>query len=187
VVVASTEGLGALPPAVWAGCLLGWGLAATAAGRPAREAQAAPELDRLFALSAAAVVRSRAVLPLAVTAVVCTLSGLLLGVGTGAAGTWALLGPAVAPAWAAAALRGACRPDPDWSGPAVSTPMGVLPAGVGATLVQGVDVGVVGSLPLLAALLLGGPTPLLVAVQLAWSLLLAGAVLAQLGRRRTAG
>jgi hypothetical protein len=65
--------------------------------------------------------------------------------------------------------------------------MGVLPAGVGATLVQGVDVGVVGSLPLLAALLLGGPTPLLVAVQLAWSLLLAGAVLAQLGRRRTAG
>ena len=98
-----------------------------------------------------------------------------------------LLGPAVAPAWAAAALRGACRPDPDWSGPAVSTPMGVLPAGVGATLVQGVDVGVVGSLPLLAALLLGGPTPLLVAVQLAWSLLLAGAVLAQLGRRRTAG
>ena len=187
VVVARTEGLGALPPAVWAGCLLGWGLAATAAGWPAREAQAAPELDRLFALSAAAVVRSRAVLPLAVTAVVCTLSGLLLGVGTGAAGTWALLGPAVAPAWAAAALRGACRPDPDWSGPAVSTPMGVLPAGVGATLVQGVDVGVVGSLPLLAALLLGGPTPLLVAVQLAWSLLLAGAVLAQLGRRRTAG
>jgi hypothetical protein len=65
--------------------------------------------------------------------------------------------------------------------------MGVLPAGVGATLVQGVDVGVVGSLPLLAALLLGGPTPLLVAVQLAWSLLLAGAVLAQLGRRRTGG
>ncbi len=71
----------------------------------------------------------------------------------------------MAPAWAAASLRGATRPDPDGSGPVVSTPMGVLPAGVGATLLQGVDVGVAGSLPLLAA-----------------------AVLVQLGRRRaTAG
>jgi hypothetical protein len=63
----------------------------------------------------------------------------------------------------------------------------VLPAGVGATLVQGVDVGVVGSLPLLAALVTGGPTPLLVAVQAAWALLLAVAVLVQLGRRRSPG
>ncbi len=185
VVVARTEGLGALPPAVWAGCLLGWGLAATAAGRAAREAHGAPELDRLFALSAAAVVRSRAVVPLGVAVLVCTLSGLLVGVGTGAAGTWALLGLAAAPAWAAASLRGALRPDPDWSGPVVSTPMGVLPAGVGATLVQGVDVGVAGSLPLLAALVTGGPTPLLVAVQAAWALLMATAVLVQLGRRRS--
>jgi Family of unknown function (DUF6297) len=185
VVVARTEGLGALPLVVWAGCLLGWGLAATAAGRPARETQGVPELDRLFALSAAAVVRSRAVVPAVVTALVGTLSGLLLGVGTDGAGTWTLLGLAAAPAWAAAALRGALRPDPDWSGPVVSTPMGVLPAGVGATLVQGVDVGIAGSLPLLAALGTGGPTPLLVAVQAAWSLLLATGVLVQLGRRRT--
>jgi uncharacterized protein DUF6297 len=187
VVVARTEGLGALPLAVWAGCLLGWGLAATAAGRAAREAHGAPELDRLFALSAAGVVRSRAVLPVVATGLVCTLSGLLLGVGTGLAGTWALFGLAAAPAWAAAALRGALRPDPDWSGPVVSTPMGVLPAGVGATLVQGVDVGVVGSLPLLAALVTGGPTPLLVVVQAAWALLLAAAVVVQLGRRRSPG
>ncbi|WP_448608855.1 DUF6297 family protein [Geodermatophilus sp. URMC 60] len=185
VVVARTEGLGALPPLVWVGCLVGWGLAATAAGRAAREAHGAPELDRLFALSAAGVVRSRAVVPLVVTALVCTLSGLLLGVGTGQVGTWALLGLAVAPAWAAAALRGATRPDPDWSGPVVSTPMGVLPAGVGATLVQGVDVGVVGSLPLLVALTTGGPTLLLAAVQAGWSLLLAGAVLAHRARRRS--
>jgi Family of unknown function (DUF6297) len=187
VVVARTEGLGGLPPAVWAGCLLGWGLAATAAGRAAREAHGAPELDRLFALSAAAVVRSRAVVPLVATVLVCALSGLLLGVGTGLVGTWVLLGLAAAPAWAAASLRGATRPDPDWSGPVVSTPMGVLPAGVGATLVQGVDVGVAGSLPLLAALVTGGPTPLLVAVQAAWALLLAAAVLVQLGRRRSPG
>jgi uncharacterized protein DUF6297 len=187
VVVARSEGLGALPPLVWAGCLLGWGLAATAAGRAAREAHGAPELDRLFALSAAAVVRSRAVVPVLATGLVCTVSGLLLGVGTGQAGTWALLGLAVAPAWAAASLRGATRPDPDWSGPVVSTPMGVLPAGVGATLVQGVDLGVAGSLPLLAALGTGGPTPLLVAGQAAWSLLLAAAVLVHLGRRPSPG
>ncbi|SNS16836.1 hypothetical protein SAMN06893096_102322 [Geodermatophilus pulveris] len=169
---------------MWAGCLLGWGLAATAAGRPAREAYAAPEVDRSFALSAAAVVRSRAVLPLAAAALVCPLSALLLGVGTGAAGTWALFGLAVAPAWAAAVLRGAYRPEVDWAGPVVSTPMGVVPAGVGATLLQGPDVGVVGSLPLLAALVTGGPTLLLAAVQAGWSLLLAAAVLAHLGGRR---
>ncbi|WNV73656.1 DUF6297 family protein [Geodermatophilus sp. DSM 44513] len=187
VVVGRTEGLGALPPAVWAGCLVGWCLAATAAGRPAREAYAAPEVDRSHALSAAAVIRSRAVLPLAVTAVVCPLSALLLGAGTGTAGTWALLGLAVAPAWAAAALRGAYRPEVDWAGPVVSTPMGVVPAGAGAGLVQGVDVGVLGSLPVLVALVTGGPTPLLAAVQAGWSLLLAAAVLAHLGGRRPAG
>ena len=96
-------------------------------------------------------------------------------------------GLAAAPAWAAASLHGATRPDPDRSGPVVSTPMGVLPAGVGATLVQGVDVGVVGSLPLLAALVTGGPTLLLVAVQAAWALLLAAGVLVRLGRRRSPG
>ncbi len=79
------------------------------------------------------------------------------------------------------------RSDPDWFEPVVSTPMGVVPAGVGARLVQGVDVGVAGSPPLLAALVTGGPTPLLVAVQAAWSLLPAAAVLVQLGRRRSPG
>src|SRR4028118_1805778 len=60
----------------------------------------------------------------------------------------------------------ASRAEIDWSGPVVATPMGVVPAGAGSTSVQGIDVGIVGSLPLAAALLTGGPTPLLPAVQL---------------------
>ncbi|MGY1706627.1 hypothetical protein ACI79C_18830 [Geodermatophilus sp. SYSU D00697] len=179
-----TAGLGSLPLAVWGGCLLGWALAAVAAGRPGREAQAAPELDRLLPLSGASVVAARTVVPAVVTAAVCGLTGLLVGIGTGSAAGWAVLGLAVAPAWAAAALRAAYRPELDWSGPVMSTPMGTVPVGVGATLVQGVDVAVVGSLPLLAALLEAGPTPVLVLVQLAWSLAVAAAALVHLARRR---
>ncbi|RBY77243.1 hypothetical protein DQ238_15210 [Geodermatophilus sp. TF02-6] len=183
VVVARTAGLGALPLAVWCACLLGWALAAAAAGRPGREAQAAPVLDRLLPLSAARVVLARACVPLLLTTAVCGLTGLLLGIGTGRAVDWAALGLATAPVWAAGALRAAYRPDPDWAGPVVSTPMGILPAGVGATLVQGVDLGVVGSLPLLLALLHGEPAAVLVAVQLGWSFALAVGALVHLARR----
>jgi hypothetical protein len=62
--------------------------------------------------------------------------------------------------------------------------MGALPAGVGATLVQGVDVGLLGSLPVVAALLLGGTPPgALVAVQWMWAGALAAAALAAVARR----
>jgi hypothetical protein len=91
---------------------------------------------------------------------------------------------ATAPAWAAAALRGAFRPELDWAGPVVSTPMGVVPAGVGAGLVEGVDVGVAGSLPLAAALLLGATGPGMVALQLGWAVALGAAAVAGVARRR---
>ncbi|SDD47089.1 hypothetical protein SAMN05660690_4293 [Geodermatophilus telluris] len=184
VLVARTDGLGALPPAVWVACVAGWALAAVAAGHPARQAQAVPALDRLLPLSAAGVTAARVVVPLALLVAVTTLTGLLLGVGSGAPALWTALCAATAPAWAAAALRGAFRPEVDWSGPVVSTPMGALPTGVGATLVQGLDAGLVGSLPLAAALVSGGPTPLLVAVQLGWSVLLGAGVLTLVARRR---
>ncbi|SFO73280.1 hypothetical protein SAMN05660464_0824 [Geodermatophilus dictyosporus] len=183
VLVARTDGLGALPVAVWGACAAGWALAAVAAGHPARQAQLVPALDRLLPLSAAGVTVARAVVPLAVLAVVTTLTGLLIGVAGGTPALWTGLCAATAPAWAAAALRGAFRPEVDWSGPVVSTPMGALPTGVGATLVQGVDVGLVGSLPLAAALVSGGPTPLWLAVQLGWSVLLCAGALALVARR----
>jgi hypothetical protein len=63
------------------------------------------------------VVRARVVLPLAVLAVVCGVSALLVGQGTG----------------------------PTWSGPVLAPPMGAMPVGVGATLVRGPDLGLLGT------------------------------------------
>jgi hypothetical protein len=183
VLVARTTGLGGVPVAVWAGCVVGWALAAVAAGHPGREAQAAPELDRLLPLGAPQVLRARAIVPVALTAIVCGATGLLVGLGSGAVVLWALLGLAAAPGWAAASLRGAYRPEPDWAGPVMATPFGPSPVGVGATLVQGLDVGIVSSLPLLVVLLRGAPTPGLVVGQLIWSVALGIGALAWLTRR----
>jgi hypothetical protein len=184
VLVARTEGLGALPWAVWLCCLAGWAVAAVAAGHPARLAHVVPAIDRLLPLSATRVVVARAAVPLGLLLAVTTLTGLLLGVHSGAPGFWTAICAATSPAWAAAAIRGALRPEVDWSGPVVSTPMGVVPAGVGAGFVHGVDVGVVGSLPFAAALLLDVTGPGLVAVQLAWAAALGAGALALVARRR---
>lgn len=183
VVAGRTAGLRSLPWLVWGGCLLGWALAAVAAGHPSRQAQAAPVLDRMLPLSAADVIRARAALPLGLTSVVCTLTLALLGIGTGDVVLWALLGLAVSPAWAAAAVRGAYRPELDWSAPLLSTPAGPVPTGVGATLVQGLDAGLAGSVPVAIALLQGRPTPGLVVGQAVWSAVVAAVAFALLRRR----
>jgi hypothetical protein len=184
VLVARTDGLGALPWAVWLACTAGWALAAVAAGHPARTAHAVPAVDRLLPLSASAVVAARAVVPTVLLLLVTTLTGAMIGVSADAPLFWTAICAATAPAWVAAALRGALRPEIDWSGPVVSTPMGVLPAGVAGGLVHGVDVGVVGSLPFAAALLLDLTSPTLVAVELLWSLALGAGALALVVRRR---
>jgi hypothetical protein len=63
--------------------------------------------------------------------------------------------------------------------------MGVLPVGVGATLINGVDVGVLGALPLGWVLLSGRPpSAVAVAVQLGWSTLLAAGSFALATRRK---
>jgi hypothetical protein len=170
---------------VAAGLFLGWFTAAVAAGHPGRQAETSPALDRLLPLSPGELVAARFVAPAAVLAVVCGLSGLLIGVGAGEP-MWTAVALASVPAWAAAALRGAYRPDINWSGPVVSTPMGVLPAGVAATLVQGLDVALAGILPIGGALLLGAsPSGGLVVGELLWATLLAAAVGAHLARRRS--
>jgi hypothetical protein len=187
VLAARTEGLGRLPAATATGLLLGGLAAAVAVGHPARHAQAAPALDRLLPLSPAQVVAARCLAPASVLTVVLGIGGVLIGLGTGAVLAWAALLLATVPGWTAAALRGAYRPELDWSGPVVSTPMGVLPAGIVATVVQGVDVGLVGSLPAVWAVLRGGPpSAALVGVQLVWGALLAAGALVLLARRRPA-
>ncbi|MCW2703334.1 MAG: hypothetical protein JWQ37_1329 [Blastococcus sp.] len=124
--------------------------------------------------------------PALVLTVVCGGSGLLVGLGSSSPLAWAALALAAVPAWTAAALRGAYRPDLDWSGPVVATPMGVLPAGIGATLVQGIDVGVVGTLPIVAVVLIGAdPSPVVVGVQFAWASCLAAGALVRLARPRS--
>lgn len=186
VLAARTEGLGQLPAAVAVGLFLGWFTAAVAAGHAGRQAEVSPALDRLLPLSPAALVAARFVAPAAVLALVCGTSGLLIGWSAGEP-LWTALALASVPAWAAAALRGAYRPEIDWTGPVVSTPMGVLPAGVVATLLQGLDVAIAGVLPIAGALILGAtPSAGLVLGELVWASLLAAAVLAHLSRRRAA-
>jgi hypothetical protein len=186
VLAARTEYLDRLPAATAVGLLVGWLAGAVAVGHPARWAHASPAIDRLLPLSSGQVVAARCVTPALVLTVVCGVSGLLVGVGSAHPLAWAALALGCVPAWTAAALRGAYRPELDWSGAVLSTPMGVLPAGIGATLVQGVDVGVAGTLPVLVVVLTGAdPSPALVAVQFAWALCLAVAALTHLGRRRS--
>jgi hypothetical protein len=185
VLAIRTEGLDRLPAVGTAGLLLGWLAAAVAVGHPARQAHASPALDRLLPLSPGRLLAARCVAPATVLTVVCGCGGLLIGQGSGDAAAWTALALGTVPVWTAASLRGAYRPELDWSGPVVSTPMGALPAGIGATLVQGVDVGLVGSLPMIAAILLGGsPSPVLVGVQWAWAGTLAAAALSAVARRR---
>jgi hypothetical protein len=170
VLAARTQGPAELPALMAVAVVLGWGIAATALGEPSRRASAAPAADRALPMGAAAVVRARALVPVAVLAVVCGISALLVGQGTGSAAAWLALGVAAAPAWAGAAVRAGYRPDLDWSGPVLASPMGAVPVGVSATLLRGPDVGVLGTV---LALLLGSVPPVLIGVQLLWSLALA--------------
>ena len=187
VLAARTDGIDRLPVVVWAGLVLGWLAAAVAVGSPARSAQAQPALDRLLPLSRAGLLAARSVTPALLLAVVCGGSGALVGLGSGAAAAWAALALAAVPSWTAATLRGAYRPELDWSGPVMSTPMGVVPVGVGATLLHGLDVGVLGALPIGAVLLSGSPpSAVAVAVQLGWSTVLAAGAFALATRRKAA-
>ena len=184
VLAARTEGLDRLPAATAVGLVVGWAAAGVAAGHAARFAHAAPAIDRLLPLSPGQVVATRCVAPALVLVVVCGLSGFLVGLGSAHPLAWAALALGAAPAWTAAALRGAYRPELDWSGPVVSTPTGVFPAGIAATLVQGFDVGVAGTLPFVVVVLTGvEPSPGLIGVQCAWALFLAAGALTYLARR----
>ncbi len=184
VLVARTEGIGQSPALVAVGLVLGWAIAAIAVGEPSRRAQVAPAADRLLPLGDREVVRARAVVPVAVLVVVCAVSAVLVGQGAGSPGAWLALGVATAPAWAGAAVRGGYRPELDWSGPVVSSPMGAIPSGVGGTLVRGLDLGVLGTLPFVVVLLVGEPAPLLLAVQLGWALLVAAIAVETANSRR---
>ncbi|MFC7644826.1 DUF6297 family protein [Streptosporangium lutulentum] len=138
-----------------------------------------PSLARLLGVDARAALAARALLPALLGAVWLSLAltGLTL---TGAVtGPWWLFGPLSAPALAAGGLRMARRRPVDHAMPVIETPFGTMPTGPLLWAANGVDLAVLGCLPLMLALttrpaVLGG---FLVAQALAGVIVLPGYLL----------
>ena len=143
----------AAPGGVLVAVLIGGYVAQSATGEGARYAQIAPVLDRLLPLSARNVRRLRMVTPALLMLPWSLLVFAVIGRWAGSDGGWLALGVASTPVWAAAAVRAAYRPAPDWTKPLVATPMGALPTGVAAVISRGPDVVVLGLVPTWIALL----------------------------------
>ncbi|UNX53855.1 DUF6297 family protein [Georgenia sp. TF02-10] len=148
-----------------AAVLLGAYAAALAAAEGARRAQANTALDALLPLGERAVRRCRLVVPAVVLAGWGLVLGALLAWRYGDPAGWLALGALAGPVWAAAGVRAAYRPLPDFSGPLVHTPMGSIPPGIGAVVAVGPDLAALGSVPVLIALVLGAVPPALLAAQ----------------------
>jgi len=153
---------GVSPLAVAAVVVAGGYLAALATAEGARQGQVRPVLDALLPLDAAQVRRCRLVVPVVLLVGWSVLPFAVLGWRFDQDPTWLALGALAAPVWAAAAVRAAYRPLPDFSGPPIATPMGPVPSGLGTVVSQGPDVALLGSLPLVAALLGVAPSAVLV-------------------------
>jgi hypothetical protein len=150
-------------PLVLAAVVVGGGyLAALATAEGARQGQVRPVLDALLPLAAVQVRRCRLVVPVVLLVGWSVLPCTVLALQYGQDPAWLALGGLAAPVWAAAAVRAAYRPLPDFSGPPIATPMGPVPSGLGTVVSQGPDVALLGSLPLVAALLGVAPTSALV-------------------------
>lgn len=140
-----------------------------ATGEGARRAEMAPVVDRLLPLSARSVRRARLVVPGVAMVLWSVAAFAAIGRWEGDVLPWLLLGLASAPVWAAAALRAAYRPAPNWEGPLIATPAGALPAGVMGVLSRGPDVAVLGSVPVIICVVLGTVVPAVLVVQVAVS------------------
>jgi hypothetical protein len=128
-----------------------------------------PALDRLLPLDAKVARRLRLVVPVSALLMWSVVAFGAVGLWSGSPLPWLALGVAATPVWAAAAVRAAFRPAPDWGGPLVSTPMGALPGGVASVLARGPDVVVLGLVPTIVALVLDQVTPAVVGFQLAFA------------------
>jgi len=140
-------------------------LAGSAAAEGSRRAQFNPALDAALPLGDEQVRRARLVVPvIAVAAWTIPVFGAVAWRYPGG-GSWLLLGVAAAPAWGAAAVRGAYRALPNYAAPLVATPMGALPTGAIGVALKGPDVAVALAVPALAAQAGRGLSPLLIVVQ----------------------
>lgn len=130
----------------------------------ARTAEMVPALDAMMPLSARDARLARTVVP-ALTALLALVVGVVpLVLGTGE-WLWFALVVVVAVGMGAAAIRGAYRKPPNWSGPLVATPAGALPTGATSMIAQGPDVAVLSAIPLGICLLVGAPTLTLIVFQ----------------------
>jgi len=149
--------------------LVGGLAASSATAEGARFGEMAPVIDRLLPLSAKDVRRLRMAVPAAAMLAWSLVVFAALGRWAGAPGDWLVLGIAGTPVWAAAAVRAAYRPSPDWNKPLVSTPVGALPSGVAGVIARGPDLVLLCLLPVWIAILLQAASPVLVVVQAALS------------------
>ncbi|MCU1431026.1 MAG: hypothetical protein JWP95_131 [Actinotalea sp.] len=137
-----------------------WTANAAAAG--GRQAEMAPVLDRLLPLSARQVRVARGTVPLLASSLWSVAVLGLVGVRSGNP-LWSAVVVPWALVLAAAAVRSAYRPQPNWARTPVATAMGSAPPTAG--LSKGVDVVLVGTLPTAVALYVGALTPTLVVGQ----------------------
>ncbi|MDR3068812.1 MAG: DUF6297 family protein [Cellulomonas sp.] len=155
--------------AVLIAVLIGGYGAASASAEGSRRAEMAPIVDRLLPLDPTTARRARMVVPGIVMTLWAVVVFVAIGTWLGDVPGWFVLGAAGVPAWAAAAVRAAYRPAPDWGATLVSTPFGAIPSGVGSVLARGPDVVVLGLLPTWIALVLGHATQTLMIAQAATS------------------
>ncbi len=155
--------------AVLIATLIGGYVAASASAEGCRRAEMAPILDRLLPLDPTMARRARMVVPGVVMTMWAVVVFGAIGAWLGDVPGWFVIGVAGVPAWAAAAVRAAYRPAPDWGATLVSTPFGAIPSGVGSVLARGPDIVVLGLVPTWIALVLGHATQTLTIVQVVTS------------------
>jgi hypothetical protein len=152
-------------PGVLVAMLVAGGVAASAAAEGARAGEMNPILDRMLPLAAKTVRRLRMAVPGVAMLVWALLAFAGLGRWAGDVGPWLALAVVGTPVWAAAAVRAAYRPGPNWSKPLVSTPFGALPTGVTTVVSRGPDLVILCLLPTWIALILRHVTPTFLLLQ----------------------
>ena len=156
-------------PGVLVAVLVAGGIASSAAAEGARAGEMNPILDRMLPLAAKTVRRLRMAVPGVAMLAWALLAFAALGRWAGDVGTWLVLAALGAPVWAAATVRAAYRPGPNWSKPLVSTPFGALPTGVTTVVSRGRALVVLCLLPTWIALILRHVTPTFLLLQVVGS------------------
>lgn len=142
-------------------------VAALTTAQGARDAEAVPAVDALLPVPQRTVRLWRLAVPVLAMLVWTVPVFAVLGQSHDDVAGWLALGLLAAPVWAGGAVRSAYRPQADFSGPLIVTPMGVFPPGMATIANTGPDVVLLGAIPLLVAVLVGAVTPVLLGLQVA--------------------